>query len=106
MLARFEAFNLRAVFGGHFHGQTFVPRGSASLVTNVCCGRVVGNHDGTTFKGYRRCHVTADGNLRWEFVKFKGPVAVEAPNVNASKALKPEARVTQAPRQLWGFCFN
>lgn len=74
VLARFETFNLRAVFGGHFHGQTFVQRGLASMVTNVCCGRVVGNHDGTTFKGYRRCHATVDGNLRWEFVEFKGPV--------------------------------
>lgn len=74
VLQRFENFNLRTVFGGHFHGQTFTQRGAMSLVTNVCCGRVVGNHDGTTFKGYRRCHATADGNLRWEFVEFKGPV--------------------------------
>lgn len=75
VLQRFEHFNLQLVLGGHFHGQTLTRRGQTELTTNVCCGRVVGNHDGTTFKGYWLCRARADGTVGREFVEFRGPTA-------------------------------
>lgn len=74
VLARFEKFNLQLVLGGHHHGQTLNKRGTADVVTNVCCARVVNNHDGTTFKGYWLCRARTDGTVNREFVEFKGPV--------------------------------
>jgi hypothetical protein len=75
VLARFVNHNLRLVLGGHHHGRTEVMRGEYALVTNACCGRVVGNHDGTTAKGYWLCRTQADGAVRRKFVEFTGPVA-------------------------------
>lgn len=75
VLARFENHNLRLVLGGHHHGRTEVVRGGYVLVTNACCSRVAGNHDGTTAKGWWRCHAQADGAVRREFVEFTGPAA-------------------------------
>lgn len=74
VLARFVDFDLRHVFGGHFHGRTEHTRGGATLVTNACVARVRGNHDGTTQKGYWL--VAADGTaptgLRRRFVAWEG----------------------------------
>ena len=75
VLARFTGHNLRLVLGGHHHGKTEAVRGECVLVTNVCCSRVAGNHDGTTVKGYWLCHVPADGTIEREFVEFTGPAA-------------------------------
>lgn len=75
VLARFVNHNLRLVLGGHHHGRTEVVRGDYALVTNACCGRVVGNHDGTTAKGYWLCRTQSDGRVRRDFVEFTGPVA-------------------------------
>lgn len=72
VLARFAAFNLRGVFSGHYHGQTHVSRGNCGLVTNVCCSRIMGNHDGTTEKGYWLCRGEKDGTLSRLFVRFSG----------------------------------
>lgn len=75
VLQRFKDFNLRLVLGGHHHGRTEVSRNSYMLVTNACCSRVAGNHDGTTTKGYWLCHTRAKGTVEREFVEFKGPAA-------------------------------
>jgi len=72
VLARFLGFNLRGVFGGHFHGRTAFQRGDTRLMTNACVSRVRGNHDGTTEKGYWVCDGTATGILTTEFVPFDG----------------------------------
>lgn len=75
VLARFTNHNLRLVLGGHHHGRTEVAHGACMLVTNACCSRVAGNHDGTKAKGYWLCRTQADGNVRRDFVEFKGPAA-------------------------------
>lgn len=73
VLARFVKHNLRLVLGGHHHGRTEVVRGEYALVTNACCSRVAGNHDGTKTKGYWLCRTQADGRVRRDFVEFTGP---------------------------------
>lgn len=75
VLARFTGHNLRLVLGGHHHGKTEAIRGNYALVTNACCSRVAGNHDGTTTKGWWLCHAQADGTVAREFVEFTGPAA-------------------------------
>ena len=75
VLAKFVPYNLRLVLGGHHHGRTEATRGSYTLVTNACCSRVAGNHDGTKAKGYWLCRTQADGGVRREFVEFSGPAA-------------------------------
>lgn len=75
VLARFVNHNLRLVLGGHHHGRTEVARNNYALVTNACCSRVAGNHDGTKAKGYWLCHTRVDAGVRREFVEFNGPVA-------------------------------
>ena len=52
VLERFESFNLRGVFSGHFHGQTCEERGAYTPGHRRCCSRVANNHDGTLRKGY------------------------------------------------------
>lgn len=70
VLKRFTPFNLRAVYGGHFHGFTEKSVGEAVLTTNRCCAFARGNHDGTKEKGY--VLVTAkDGKLTRSFVEMK-----------------------------------
>lgn len=73
LLGRFLRFNLRGVFAGHYHAQTSRPREGFEIVTNVCCGRATGNHDGTLRKGYFVVRGTAAGSLQREFVEFSGP---------------------------------
>jgi 3',5'-cyclic AMP phosphodiesterase CpdA len=75
VLVRFKDINLRLVLGGHHHGRTEVGRGAYTLVTNACCSRVAGNHDGTTAKGYWLCRTQPSGAVEREFVEFRGPAA-------------------------------
>jgi hypothetical protein len=75
VLARFTGHNLRLVLGGHHHGKTEAIRGRCALVTNACCSRVAGNHDGTTAKGWWLCHAQTDGTVTRQFVEFSGPAA-------------------------------
>jgi hypothetical protein len=72
VLTRFGPFNLRLVLTGHYHAKTTVRRGPYELVTNVCCSRVAGNHDGSTEKGYWLCRGSAAGQVTREFVPFAG----------------------------------
>jgi hypothetical protein len=72
VLEHFLDFNLRGVFSGHYHAQTKVAYRGVECVTNACCARVRGNHDGTTQKGYFVVQGGADGVLAREFVEFAG----------------------------------
>lgn len=71
VLERFREYNLRGVFGGHHHGYTENKVRGTDVVTNRCCSRVRGNHDGTKEKGYWMV-TAADGTLERAFVEFKG----------------------------------
>jgi 3',5'-cyclic AMP phosphodiesterase CpdA len=73
LLRRFLPFNLRGVFAGHYHAQTVRQRERFDLVTNVCCGRATGNHDGSERKGYFVVRASASNALEREFVPFAGP---------------------------------
>lgn len=69
LLNRFRDFNLRAVFGGHYHALT--ERQNAQGIpfsTNRCCSRIRGNHDGSKEKGYFLCSVR-EGQLSHRFVQ-------------------------------------
>ncbi len=68
VLARFAGFALRGTFSGHHHAQTRRDRGAYELVTNVCCSRVAGNHDGSVTKGYFLVHASPEGRLTRRFV--------------------------------------
>jgi 3',5'-cyclic AMP phosphodiesterase CpdA len=68
-LKRFGEHNLRAAFGGHYHGFTEKKAGAAVLTTNRCCAFSVGNHDGTKEKGYFLVTVS-DGVLKREFQRM------------------------------------
>ncbi|MBI2926432.1 MAG: metallophosphoesterase [Verrucomicrobia bacterium] len=89
VLERFLDFNLRGVFGGHFHGYTARRFQNAEVLTNRCCSFLRANHDGTTEKGYWLV-TAADGTLAREFIAFKGlgnataSVGVSAPFGNAT----------------------
>lgn len=72
VLERFLEFNLQGVFGGHYHASTRVEYRGIDLVTNRCCSRVRGNHDGSVGKGYFLVHC-AEGRMTREFVPFAGP---------------------------------
>lgn len=69
LLDRFRDFNLRAVFGGHFHGLTENQTSKAvPMSTNRCCSRIRGNHDGSKEKGYFLCSARA-GSVTHRFVE-------------------------------------
>lgn len=71
-LDRFRQINLQAVFSGHYHAYTRNQDHGTTLITNRCCSRKRGNHDGGTIKGYWRVSTSDDG-LQREFIEFKGP---------------------------------
>jgi hypothetical protein len=70
VVARFEGWNLRCAFTGHYHARTETPHGNGALITNACCARVRDNHDRTVPEGYLLCTAHADGALEREFVRF------------------------------------
>jgi 3',5'-cyclic AMP phosphodiesterase CpdA len=70
LLARFERFNLVAVFDGHYHGFTERRAGRAVLTTNRCCAISRENHDGSKEKGYFLCMVR-EGQIHREFIEVK-----------------------------------
>ena len=70
LLERYRAFNLVAVFNGHFHGSTERRAGRTTLTTNRCCAISRNNHAGSTEKGYFLCTAT-DGQIGREFVEVK-----------------------------------
>jgi hypothetical protein len=70
VLGLLKGHNLRAVFGGHYHGLTERAVGPVVLTTNRCCSLRARNHDGSREKGF--FVVTArDGRLARRFVEVK-----------------------------------
>jgi len=69
-LALLGRLNLRATFGGHFHGASEHAHGTATLLTHPCCSLLRGNHDGTLPEGYVLCTAHADGRLERAFIPF------------------------------------
>lgn len=55
LLARFERHDLRAVFSGHWHGQTERRERGAILSTGRCCSWWRGNHELSQARGYVVC---------------------------------------------------
>ncbi|MEY4387015.1 MAG: hypothetical protein RLY20_2298 [Verrucomicrobiota bacterium] len=72
LLAKFQGWNVRAIFNGHYHAFTECERAGAPITTNRCCARRRDNHDGTKEKGYFVCDAL-DGKLTRRFVEFKAP---------------------------------
>ncbi len=72
LLDRFRAYNLRAVFSGHFHGFTERHLGETTLTTDKCCALKRSNHDGTKEKGFFVCEA-GDGQIRRRFVECPIP---------------------------------
>jgi hypothetical protein len=70
LIARFEGWNLRCAFTGHYHARTERAEGAATLLTNCCCARVRDNHDGSIPEGYLLCSAQPDGGLQREFIRF------------------------------------
>lgn len=70
VLKRFQDFNLKAIYSGHFHGFTEKKSGEAILTTNKCCAFARGNHDGTKEKGYFLCKAK-DDKIERTFVEVK-----------------------------------
>jgi hypothetical protein len=67
ILKRFDGFNLRATFSGHWHGYA-ERRFEHAVVTNSRCGSWWrGNNDGSPQKGYFLCDVTAAGDVQRQF---------------------------------------
>jgi len=70
VLDRFKPFNLRGVFGGHYHAYTETSVREIPIKTNKCCSLKKTNHDGTKEKGYFVCRAQ-DGKITRQFVEFK-----------------------------------
>ena len=71
LLAKFDGWDVRAFFSGHFHGFTECERGAAKITTNRCCALKRNNHDNTKQKGYFVCEVEGDTLIR-RFVEYDG----------------------------------
>jgi 3',5'-cyclic AMP phosphodiesterase CpdA len=67
LLDRFETFNLRATFSGHWHGYAERHFDHASVTNSRCASWWRTNHDGSPEKGYFLCDATAAGELRHQF---------------------------------------
>jgi 3',5'-cyclic AMP phosphodiesterase CpdA len=70
LLARFDGWNVKAIFNGHFHGYTECKYGEATVTTNRCCALKRDNHDNTREKGYFVCTAGQGGVVR-RFVEYR-----------------------------------
>ncbi len=76
-LVRFQGFNLRAVFCGHWHGYTLRTAGEAFAVTNQCCALRRSNHDRSPARGFFVCEAR-EGVVSYRFVECRLTPAEEA----------------------------
>jgi hypothetical protein len=67
LLRRFERFDLRAIFNGHWHGYTEARVRGIIATTDRCCSRRRGNHDGSPLKGWFVCEARG-GTISRRFV--------------------------------------
>lgn len=70
LVTRFDGWNLRCAFSGHYHARTERPHAAATLLTNCCCSRARDNHDRSVPEGYLLCTAHPDGRLERELVRF------------------------------------
>jgi hypothetical protein len=68
LLKRFNDYNLKAVFTGHYHAFTETKYNGAVVTTDRCCSVKAQNHDGSTEKGFFACVAKKDGTLERKFV--------------------------------------
>jgi predicted MPP superfamily phosphohydrolase len=72
LLKQFQAFNLRAIFSGHFHGFTERVVQDSIATTNRCCALKRSNHDGTRERGFLLC-TAEDGHVHRRFIEVPLP---------------------------------
>ena len=70
VLRRFDGLRLVATFSGHYHARTERRAGATTLLTNTCCSRTRGPHDGSTSEGFLVCTAHPDGTLERDYVEF------------------------------------
>jgi 3',5'-cyclic AMP phosphodiesterase CpdA len=69
LLDRFKPYNLRGVFGGHYHAYTETSVREIPIKTNRCCSLKKQNHDKSKEKGYFLC-AAKDGVVTPTFVQM------------------------------------
>ena len=74
LLARFDGYNLRATFSGHWHGYAERHFEHAAVTNSRCGSWWRKNHDGSPEKGYLLCETSPNGDIRHQF-------CVVAPNI-------------------------
>jgi len=67
ILNRFDGFNLRATFSGHWHGYAERHFEHATVTNSRCGSWWRANNDGSPQKGYFLCEATPSGDVRHEF---------------------------------------
>jgi 3',5'-cyclic AMP phosphodiesterase CpdA len=67
ILNRFDGFNLRATFSGHWHGYAERHFEHASVTNSRCASWWRANNDGSPQKGYFLCESTPSGDIRHQF---------------------------------------
>jgi 3',5'-cyclic AMP phosphodiesterase CpdA len=67
LLKRFDGYNLRAAFNGHWHGYAERTFEHASITNSRCGSWWRLNNDGSPDKGYFLCETTATGDVRHQF---------------------------------------
>ncbi len=75
LLARFQPFNLKGLFCGHWHGYTLRWQGPTFALTGDCCALRRDNHDHCPAKGYL-VGEARDGFLTWRFAQCRIPSAL------------------------------
>jgi 3',5'-cyclic AMP phosphodiesterase CpdA len=67
ILNRFDGFNLRATFSGHWHGYAERHFEHATVTNSRCASWWRANNDGSPDKGYFFCEATPSGDVRHQF---------------------------------------
>jgi len=67
ILNRFDGFNLRGTFSGHWHGYAERHFEHAVVTNSRCASWWRSNNDGSPEKGYFLCETTPSGDLRRQF---------------------------------------
>jgi 3',5'-cyclic AMP phosphodiesterase CpdA len=67
VLKRFDGYNLRAVFNGHWHGYAERQFEHANVTNSRCASWWRTNNDGSPDKGYHVCETTPDGSVKHQF---------------------------------------
>jgi 3',5'-cyclic AMP phosphodiesterase CpdA len=77
LLERFNPFNLKGIFGGHYHAFTLRWQERVFALTNRCCALKRNNHDKSPGKGYLVCEAR-DSLITYRFVECHVPKELAA----------------------------